>query len=328
MRRPSHLNLRMVAVGRYAAGMPVDPQLAGLLQFIQDAGYPPMWEQTPEVARKGFRAMSVGTVQPDQAVPVGSVEELTVPGADGERPARLYRPVTRGPLPTVVYLHGGGFVIGDLDTHDQTCRRLCVDVDAAVLAVDYRLAPEHPFPAGVEDAIAATRWAAGQKLGGDARLAIAGDSAGGNFAAVVAQTLPELLTAQLIIYPTVDPFGDYPSRHQNESGYGLEVADMLWFHEHYTGGAEIAPEDPRFSPLRADTFAGQPPAVVAVAEFDPLRDEGVVYADRLAADGVPVDLAAYDGMIHGFVDMGAWSPAAAAAVTDLNARFAKLLHAT
>ena len=306
----------------------MDPQLAGFLQFIEDAGYPPVSEGTPEAARKGFVAMSAGTVRPDQVVQVGSVEDLTVPGAAGDRPARLYRPATDGPHPTVVYLHGGGFVLGDLETHDQTCRRLCLDVDVVVLAVDYRLAPEHPFPAGVEDAIAATRWAADQRLGGDARLAIAGDSAGGNFAAVVAQTVPELLAAQLLIYPTVDAFGDYPSRHQNESGYGLEVADMLWFHENYTGGADVAPDDPRFSPLRAESLAGQPPAVVAVAEFDPLRDEGVAYADRLAADGVAVDLASYDGMIHGFVDMGAWSTAAAAAVTDLNGRFAKLLHAT
>jgi acetyl esterase len=272
--------------------------------------------------------MSAGAVRPDQVVEVGSVEQLTVPGGDGDRPARLYRPASEGPHPTVVYLHGGGFVIGDLDTHDQTCRRLCVDVDAVVLSVDYRLAPEHPFPAGVQDAISATRWAAEQGLGGDARLAIAGDSAGGNFAAVVAHTVPELLTAQLLIYPAVDAFGDYPSRHDNESGYGLEVADMLWFHDHYSGGADIAPDDPRFSPYRADSFEGQPPAVVAVAEFDPLRDEGVAYSEKLADAGVPVDLASYDGMIHGFVDMGAWSTAAADAVTDLNARFAKLLHAT
>lgn len=308
--------------------MPVDPQLAGFLQFIKDAGYPPVSEGTPEAARKGFVAMSAGTVHPDQVVQVGSVEDVTVPGAAGDRPARLYRPASDGPHPTVVYLHGGGFVLGDLDTHDQTCRRLCRDVDVVVLAVDYRLAPEHPFPAGVEDAIAATRWAAEQELGGDARLAIAGDSAGGNFAAVVAQTVPELLTAQLLIYPTVDAFGDYPSRHQNESGYGLEAADMLWFHENYTGGADIAPDDPRFSPLRAESLAGQPPAVVAVAEYDPLRDEGVAYAEKLAKAGVTVDLASYDGMIHGFVDMGAWSTAAAHAATDLNGRFAKLLHVT
>ena len=308
--------------------MPVDPQLAGLLQLIKDSGYPPISEGTPEEARRRFRAMSVDAVQPDQVVRVGSVQELTVPGGDGERPARLYRPLTPGRLPTIVYFHGGGFVIGDLDTHDQTCRRLCVDAEAVVLSVDYRLAPEHPYPAGVQDALAATRWAAAQRLGDDDRLAVAGDSAGGNFAAVVAQTMPELVSAQLLIYPATDALGDYPSRQENASDYFLELADMLWFHGHYTGGADVAVDDPRFSPLQAHSCAGQPPAVVAVAEFDPLRDEGVAYADRLAADGVPVDLATYDGMIHGFVDMGAWSTAAAAAVTDLNARFAKLLHAT
>ncbi|MGH3362005.1 MAG: alpha/beta hydrolase [Nocardioides sp.] len=308
--------------------MPVDPELAGPLAFIRERGYPPMSEGTPETARKAARAMSVGTVTPEQVVQVGKVEDRTVPGAEDERPARVYRPATDGPHPTVVFFHGGGFVVGDLDTHDQTCRRLCADAEAVVLSVDYRLAPEHPFPAGVEDALAATRWAFDHlaELGGTDRLGVAGDSAGGNFTAVVSQALPELVDAQLLIYPATDAFGDYASRLENAEHYFLELADMTWFHRHYTGGAEIDTGDVRFSPYRATTLEGQPPAVVATAEYDPLRDEGEAYAARLAAEGIPVDVVRYDGLIHGFVDMGPWSAAAAAAVTDLNGRFAELLH--
>ena len=310
--------------------MPVDPQIAGFLQFVADAGHPPMHEGTPEVARKAFRAMTVAPVTPDQVGPVGDVEDRTVPGADGERPARVYRPATRGPHPTVVFFHGGGFVIGDLDTHDQTCRRLCADADAVVLSVDYRLAPEHPFPAGVEDAIAAVRWAAAHlaELGGGPRLGVAGDSAGGNLTAVATQALPDLVDVQLLIYPVVDAFGDYPSRAENADGLLLTLADMLWFHGHYSGGVEIARDDVRFSPHRAADLAGQPPAVVVTAEYDPLRDEGEAYAARLAEAGVLVDLVRYDGLVHGFADMGAVSRAAADAIADLTARFAKFLHAT
>ena len=167
--------------------MPLDPQIAGLLQFIADAGYPPMHEGDPETARRGFRAMTVDMVSPEQVIAVADVRDLDVPGGDGARPARLYRPEGEGPWPTTVFLHGGGFVIGDLDTHDQTCRRLCRDADTVVLSVDYRLAPEHPFPAGLEDALAATRWALEHtdELGGTDRVGVAGDSAGGNLSAVV-----------------------------------------------------------------------------------------------------------------------------------------------
>jgi acetyl esterase len=282
-----------------------------------------MEEGDPETARKGFRAMSVGMVKPEDVVPVGSVEELTA----GGRPARLYRPALEGPAPTIVFFHGGGFVIGDLDTHDQTCRRLCRDTGAAVLSVDYRLAPEHPFPAAVDDALAAARWAAEHldELGGDDVMAVGGDSAGGNLAAVVSQTMRDRVAAQLLIYPATHVLADNDSRRDNADGYFLTEPLMTWFFSHYAGSVEgVDLDDPRLSPHLGD-LAGLPPAVVVTAEFDPLRDEGEAYADALADAGVAAEKLRYDGLIHGFVDMGAFSAAAAAAIDDFSARFAKLL---
>ena len=309
--------------------MSVDPHISGLLELIAASGYPPMHEGTPEDGRRSLRAMSCDLVLPEDVIQVKEVSELTVPGGDGDRPARLYRPEGQGPWPTTVFLHGGGFVIGDLDTHDQVCRRLCRDAETVVLSLDYRLAPEHPFPAGVEDALAATRWACEHlaALGGDDRLAVGGDSAGGNLAAVVAQAIPDVITAQLLVYPAVDMAGDHPSRVDNAEGYFLELSMMEWFFTHYVTDVEhVDPQDPRLSPLHAASVAGQPPAVVVTAEFDPLRDEGEAYADRLQTEGVEVERARYDGMIHGFIDMAPLSPGAEAAVADTIERFRRLLH--
>ena len=309
--------------------MPVDPHISGLLELISASGYPPLHQGTPEEGRKGLRAMSCDLVKPEDVIEVGEVRELKVPGAAGDLDARLYRPAGDGPWPTTVFLHGGGFVIGDLDTHDQVCRRLCRDAGTVVVAPDYRLAPENPFPAGLDDALAATRWAHEHldELGGDHRLAVGGDSAGGNLSAVVAQAMPEAITAQLLVYPAVDVAGEYQSRVDNAEGYFLELAMMEWFFTHYTTDVEgVDPHDPRLSPLRAESLSGLPPAVVVTAEFDPLRDEGEAYADRLEAEGVTVERARYDGMIHGFVDMAAMSPGAEAAVADTVARFSRLLH--
>ncbi len=306
--------------------MPLDPQLAALLEFIAASGHPPMHEGTPEDARKGFRALTVDTVKPEDVVPVGAVEELTV----AERPARLYRPEGAGATtPVLVYFHGGGFVIGDLDTHDQTCRRLCRGASATVLSVDYRLAPEHPFPAGMDDAVASVRWAsehlAGGAEGGAGRVAVGGDSAGAALAIACARELPELVSAQVLLYPTTDPFGGHPSRVENARGYFLDQPTMEWFFGHYLGGQEGVEVDPRLSPLSAD-LSGLAPALVVTAEFDPLRDEGEAYAAALAAAAVAVDAVRYDGMIHGFVDMGPFSEGAAAAVEDVVARTRTLLH--
>lgn len=308
--------------------MPLDPQLAALLEFLDAPGMPHLWEGTPEAGRASFRAMTCDAVTPDQVVEVGKVEELTITGAAGDLAARCYRPVGSGVRPTLVYLHGGGFVIGDLDTHDQGCRLLCAGADSVVLSVDYRLAPEHPFPAAAEDAVAAVDWAHEHlaDLGGaGGPLAVGGDSAGANLAAIAAQQSRDLLDAQLLIYPTVDPLGDYPSRHDNATGYFLDRPTMDWFGGHYLHGVTPDLDDPRLQPLLGD-LTGLPQALVATAEFDPLRDEGEAYAAALVAAGVSVDQVRYDGLIHGFLDMGPWSTACAAAVADLVSRTHDLLH--
>ncbi|MBD8868343.1 alpha/beta hydrolase [Nocardioides donggukensis] len=302
--------------------MPLDPGLAGLLTVLEDPSRPAMHEGTPDQARDAFRALSRIAVAEEGPVEVGSVEDREVAG----RPARVYRPVGPEPRPTVLFLHGGGFVVGGLDTHDSSCRRLCRDVDTVVVAVDYRLAPEHPFPAAVEDSVAAARHLQQHlaELGGTDRLGVAGDSAGGNLAAVVSQRVPGL-TAQLLVYPATDAFGEHGSRSENGARYFLDLPTMAWFLGHYLTDVELAERDGRLSPVHGD-LAGLPPAVVATAEFDPLRDEGEAYAAALREAGGEVDLVRYDGLIHGFLDMGAFSPAAATAVSDVHARFRALLH--
>jgi acetyl esterase len=310
--------------------VPVDPQIAELLGMLE--AMPRMHEGTPEQAREAFAQLTVGTRTPDHVVPVGSTEDRAVPGSTGDLRARVYRPEESGPAPTVVLLHGGGWVIGDLDTHDNMARSICRDCRAVVVSVDYRLAPEAPFPAAVEDAVTVTLWARDHvaELGGDDRLAVAGDSAGGNLAAVVTQHLRDrggpALAGQLLIYPATDVTGDYPSRVENGEGYFLDLATMEWFMRHYAPD-ESAYADPRLSPLRADDFSGLPPAVVVTAEYDPLRDEGEAYADRLRASGVPVEVRRFDGMIHGFFDMGTMSSAAQKAIDESCALFAQVLHA-
>ena len=310
--------------------MPVDPHLAPLLDLL--ATVPPMHEGSPAAAREAFRKLAVGSRPPEHVVAVGSVEEVVVPGPAGELDARVYRPAGSGPHPTIVLFHGGGWVIGDLDTHDAMARSLCRDCEAVVVSVAYRLAPEAPFPAAVDDAEAATRWVAERlpELGGSDRLAVAGDSAGGNLAAVVAQRLRDSdgprLCGQLLVYPAVDVTGDYASRWENAEGYFLDLPTMAWFLDHYAADAALH-EDPRISPLRHTDLSGLPPAVVVTAEFDPLRDEGEAYAAALDEAGVEVEVRRFDGMIHGFFDMGAFSPGAQAAVDETCALFAKVLSA-
>jgi acetyl esterase len=314
--------------------MPVDRDIAMLLSLIENAGYPPIADGTVEQARIGLRTLMVDFRQPATLPVVGSITNETVAGAI---PARVYRPVATGPLPTIVYLHGGGFVIGDLDTHEGVCRLLCNDVGAVVVSVDYRLAPEHPFPAAADDAYAALRWVVEHiaEYGGDpARLAVGGDSAGGNLSAVCTQLAHAdglRLAAQLLIYPAVDLLGEYPSREANATGYFLTLADMRWFAEHYIGMSEDDPRaaelarDPRLSPLLADSLEGLPPAVVVTAEFDPLRDEGNAYATALEKAGVRVAHREFAGLIHGFYGMELFSPVAAEAMTWANSQLKELL---
>ena len=309
--------------------MPVDPEIGGVLALLA-AVDAPMHLMTPQQARDSFAALVVGGRRPEDVIPVKSVEDTTVPGAAGDLRARIYRPDETGPLPTVVLLHGGGWVIGDLETHDNTARYIARDGRAVVVSVHYRLAREAPFHAAVEDAIAATRWVAEHvsELGGEDRLAVAGDSAGGNLAAVVAQHCrdtggPEL-AAQFLIYPATDVAGDYPSRTENGTGYFLESTTMEWFFQQYAGGETAI--DARLSPLLAEDLSRLPPAVVVTAEYDPLRDEGEAYARALADAGVRVDLRRFDGMIHGFFDMGPASAGARAAIEESCRLLAEVLH--
>ncbi|GAB2779959.1 alpha/beta hydrolase [Nocardioides salsibiostraticola] len=304
--------------------MSVDPGIAVLLDLIANSGYPPIHEATVEEARAGFRAMTCDGVTPDQVVAVGSVEKADADGV----PARIYRPTGEGPFPTMVYIHGGGFVIGDLDTHDQTCRRICAGADTVVVSIDYRLAPEHLFPAAVEDTLTAVDWAAANlaTLGGNDVLAVGGDSAGGNLSAYAAQARPDTVTAQVLIYPATHVVGDYASRAENATGYFLESATMEWFFTKYLGdNADVDLNEARLSPIFGE-LAGVGRAIVVTAQYDPLRDEGEAYADTLEAAGVEVDRTRYDAMIHGFIDMGPLSPAAAEATDDLVRRISALLH--
>lgn len=310
----------------------LDPATGALLSFLAAAGAPPMWQQTPEEARAGFRTLAVDLRDDTLLPPMASVEDREVPGGAGPRPARVYRPEAEGPLPTVLFLHGGGFVIGDLDTHDLACRTIARDSRAVVVSVDYRLAPEHPFPAAVEDTLAAAHWMVEhlEELGGSDRTGVAGDSAGGNLAAVAAQHLRDAghpLTAQLLIYPVTEMGADTESFRDNAEGYFLDAETMAWFGRQYAGPdtSAVDPTDPRLSP-RLGELAGLAPAVVVTAQFDPLRDDGDAYAKALAEAGVHVEHRRFTGLIHGFVDMGRHSPAADAAVAETCRLFGELLH--
>ena len=307
--------------------MPVDPHIAALLAALAALGAPPMHEGTPAEGRAAYLQVTQGARTPEQVVSVASVYSL-VPSAVGGLRARVYRPEGSGPFPVVAFYHGGGWVIGDLDTHDNMARNICRGSRAVVVSIDYRLAPEHPFPAAAEDAVAAARWIAVHLggLGGDGRLAVAGDSAGGNLAAVVAQQLTSegmTLAGQLLIYPSVDAAGGYPSRAENGKGYFLEQETIDWFLRNYAGASPDT-SDPRLSPLHGN-LSGLPPAIIVTAEFDPLRDEGEAYGAALEAAGGQADIRRYQGMIHGFFDMGGVSPVAAAAIEEACARFGDLI---
>jgi len=254
---------------------------------------------------------------------VGSVRALTAAGADGPLGARLYRPRgATGDMPLLVYFHGGGFVIGDIETHDEPCRVLCRYARTSVLSVAYRLAPEHPFPAAVDDALAAWRWARAHAatLGADpSRITIGGDSAGGNLAAVVSLLTAfaeEAPAAQLLVYPAVDPLTARRSRELFGAGLFLTMRDVEAFEHAYRGGQPGEANDPRVAPLFARDLRGLPPALVITAGFDVLRDEGEAYAHKLDAAGVDVVGTRYEGMIHDFGLLNALSdvPAVRAAL--------------
>ncbi|MFO1326023.1 MAG: alpha/beta hydrolase [Rubrivivax sp.] len=282
----------------------LDPQARALIDLMVARQVPPTHTLPPEAARSLYRDRRAFT-QPDPA-PVAEVRELR----SGSIGMRLYRPSTAPGQPVLVYYHGGGWVIGDLETHDVVCRQLCVDGGCAVLSVDYRLAPEHPFPAAVDDAHAAVRWVRehGAELGLDpTRLALGGDSAGGNLSAVTALAMrqageaPALL--QLLIYPATDMRAVAPSHTHNGQGYVLTADTIAYFRGHYVPDAPTW-DDWRVSPLLATDLSHLPPAFVLTAGFDPLRDEGRQYADALSAAGVPTQVVCFERQIHGFITMG------------------------
>lgn len=286
--------------------MPVHPQVQTLLDAMAQLGGPALSELAPEQARETFRALCGMELSEE----VHRVDDRLIPGAHGDIPTRVYTPgaAVGEAHGVLVWLHGGGWVIGDLDTADSTCRALANRARCVVVSVDYRLAPEHPAPAALDDCLTALSWTVEnfELLGVDAsKVAVGGDSAGGNLAALVCQRVRDEfgpdIDFQLLVYPVTDLTLSHPSVDENADGYFLTKASMEWFVEHYLGDAD--PKDAAVSPIHADDLSGLPPALVITAEFDPLRDEGEAYAARLREAGVPTELIRYDGQIHGFVGM-------------------------
>lgn len=288
----------------------LDPQAKTLLDLIASRNMPAVHTQDPVTARAQYRERRFFT-QPE-ASPIDTVRELSADGPHGPIPLRLYRPLpaSAGALPVLVYFHGGGWVIGDLDTHDVLCRDLALKSGCTVVSVDYRLAPEFPFPVPVDDCLAATRWVQqhASDLNVDAtRIAVGGDSAGGKLAAVIAiaarnaKDLP--ISFQLLIYPATDQRFNTKSYQANGQGYLLTSDSMTYFRGHYITDTKHY-LDWRASPLLADDLSGLPPALVLVAGYDPLRDEGVAYAQRLSEAGNKSTLMSFERQIHGFITMG------------------------
>ena len=290
---------------------------AEVLALMEGAGQPPLESLAPNDARTAI-AQGLGALQ-GEPLAVGDVTTATASCEQGNIPLRIYRPqaAIAEPTPAIVFFHGGGFVLGDLELYDCICRRLCAASQTAVISVDYRLAPEHPFPAAVEDAESALRWIAGEatRLGirADA-LCVAGDSAGANIATVAAQTLKHDATVniahQLLLYPVTDLSRESESYARNGEGYFLTVELMRYFRDHYLADPQHA-ADERASPLLAGSLAGQPDATVVVCGFDPLVDEGVAYAEALRAAGVATELLTIDDQIHGYLLMDGAIPEAA-----------------
>jgi len=294
--------------------MPVtlDPDAAAVFKAFQEAGRPPYETVSPTEARELYlKGRFVSNPEPPELV---SVEPLTIPSPAGSIPARVYTPTrprkVNGLAPGLVFFHGGGWVIGDLDSHDVVCRKLADEGELMVVSIDYRLAPEHKFPAAVDDAIASTKWIAdnSRQFGIDAsRLMVGGDSAGGNLAAVVAIAArdgngPDI-AGQVLIYPAIDFAMMHPSHREPETSILLTHSVILWFRDHYlSGAADVG--DWRASPARAKTLIGLPPAYVLTAGADPLRDEGDEYARRLKEAGVAVTHRTFPGQFHGFFTMG------------------------
>ena len=277
---------------------------------MKQLGAPPLHELSPAEGRANYLAMRVPST-----VELHEVRDFEAGGVK----CRLYRSSDSTSAPLLIYYHGGGWVIGDLDTHDDICRKLARDARCSVVAVDYRLAPEHPAPAALDDCIAATKWmfSNAASIGVDpARIAVGGDSAGGNLAALVSLHAGVNPVFQLLVYPATDMRMEYPSHRENAQGYLLTADSMTWFIGHYLQGDERKKHEPLYSPILSDdgTLKKSPPTLVITAEFDPLRDEGEAYAARLAAVGVPTSTVRFNGQIHAFFGMSELLDDAAAAI--------------
>ncbi|MDO8362450.1 MAG: alpha/beta hydrolase [Actinomycetota bacterium] len=300
--------------------MPVDPAAQQVLDMIAAVGAPPLHELTPAAARAAYAGLALLA---GEGASVASTEARTIAGV----PSLVITPHGDGPFPVLVWIHGGGWVIGSAQESVSTTRNLAAAADCIVVSLDYRLAPEHKAPAALEDCIAATGWLLDHavELGGDpTRIAVGGDSAGGNLSALVAIEFGHRLCYQVLVYPGTDLSLDSPSVAENADGYLLTRDSMIWFANHYLDGAPVTHEDPRVSPSRATDaqLAAVAPAFVITAEYDPLRDEGEAYARRLAALGVPVVHRRFDGQIHGFYSLPLVIPAGA----EAEAQTAELLR--
>jgi acetyl esterase len=300
----------------------LDPAVRQLLEAAEAEGNPPLESFSPEEARKlAIESLKTAGGTPE---PVRSIENLRIPGPDCEIPIRIYTPDAPAPRPALVYFHGGGWVVCDLDTHDVVCTAIAHRAGAVVIAVDYRLAPEHKFPAAVTDSYAATAWVASnaKKLGIDPkRIAVGGDSAGGNLAAVVSLKSRDedgpAIALQVMVYPVTDLSSfSTPSYQEFGENHYLTKSEMEWFRSHYLRSMEDA-RDPHASPLLVPDLSELPSALIITAECDPLRDEGEAYAKRLANDGVPVTYTRYPGMIHPFFSLSGAIPQAFDAIQQV-----------
>ena len=310
--------------------MAVDPGIAPFLARVNRRP-PPSEPVSLAQARRGIYRLAE-IVAPQPAIAMYSVEDTTIPGPVTDIPLRTYRP-TADPAPTAVYFHGGGWMTGGIASHDFLVRKLARESGLVFVSVDYRLAPEHPFPAGLDDCLAATAWVAEHihDYGGLAgQLSVAGDSSGGNLAAVVARWFRDQgrhLGAQLLLYPVIDSAGDYPSRHENGYSYLLTRDDIVTSAQNYLGDRVELLGSADVAPIRATDLHGLAPAVIGVAHHDPLRDEGLAYANKLAATGVDVFAKDYPGMIHTFASLYAISPGADHALRELLTEFARRARA-
>lgn len=304
--------------------MQLHPQMKAILDQAAAAGGRPFHSMTPREARQGIAAL----LEPFNAAPekVAKSERRAIPGPGGQIPVQIYTPEGKGPFGVLVYFHGGGWTVGTIESWDPFCRSLCNASGCVTVSVDYRLAPEHKFPAGPEDCYAATKWAAenAASIGGDAgRIAVGGDSAGGNLAAAVALMARDRggpkIAFQLLIYPATDASLDTPSQTQfQDDGYILSKKDMVWFWGHYLN-SDKDKTNPYACPAEAGNLRGLPQALVVTAGFDPLRDEGETYAARLQEAGVKAKCVRYEGVTHGFVLMASVLDEARKSIADMGA---------